>query len=284
MKERRKQVEALVASGTPLGVALSTVGLAKSTWFYRSRPRGPRALRPAVVAALRQVDGFELAYGYRKLTHWLRRQGLWINTKCVLRHTRALAMLQPKKRKGPRWTSLAPIHPTVPNTYWEADTTPVDTGEGRSWACVIVDPALGSAPVAGALSDRCRASEASAVLEAAVLEAFPATGRVPDGHELIVRVDRGGQFVATAFRQTAAALNVRLAYCGVQCPNDKPYIESFFSLYKTEEVYRNEYRTRAEARAGWARWRGWYLNERLHSRLGYRPPVEAQLQLAQVTA
>jgi putative transposase len=284
VSERRVQVQSLLGQGVSLGAALKAVGLAKSTWCYRPHPRPPRALRPLVVTLLREVTGYELTYGYRKLTAWLGRKGLWINRKSVLRHTRALAMLQPKKRKGPRFTALARVTPTEANTHWEGDFTPVDDREGRSWVCAIVDPAQGSRPMAGEFSERCRAKEACAVLEAAILEAFPAEGRVPEAHRLVLRVDRGGQFIAKDFRTTAWQLGVTLEYCGVRCPNDKPNVEAFFSLYKTEEVYRNEYRTQAEARAGWIRWRGWYINERLHSRLGYRPPVECEPKLAQVNA
>lgn len=284
MSERRAQVRMLLDQGVRLGAALKATELSKSTWFYRSRPRTPYPLRPLAVALLQQITGYELTYGYRRLTGWLRRKGLWINEKSVLRHARVLAMLQPKKRKGPGWTALERITPTAVNTYWEGDFTPVDAREGREWLCAIVDPAQAIRPVAGAISDRCRAKEACAVLEEAVLATFPAEGCIPEGHRLVLRVDRGGQFIAKDFRETAKRLGVTLEYCGVKCPNDKPYVESFFSLYKVEEVYRNEYRTREEAREGWQRWRTWYTTERLHSRLGNRPLVEMQAELAHTTA
>lgn len=66
----------------------------------------------------------------------------------------------------------------------------------------------------------------------------------------MLRIDRGTQFIARNFRETAKRLNVQLEYAGIQCPDDKPYIEAFFSKYKVEEVYRNEYRDSAEAEAG----------------------------------
>jgi hypothetical protein len=31
-------------------------------------------------------------------------------------------------------------------------------------------------------------------------------------------------------------LNVKLEYAGIQCPEDKSYIEAFFSSYMTEEI------------------------------------------------
>ena len=42
---------------------------------------------------------------------------------------------------------------------------------------------------------------------------------------------------------------VILEYAGIQCPDDKPYIESCFGHYKTQEVYRSSYPTLAELRS-----------------------------------
>jgi len=92
--------------------------------------------------------------------------------------------------------------------------------------------------VGNVFSDRCRAREAVEALEGAVPSRFG--GRVPYGPELALRIDRGTQFTAHDFRKTARTLSVWLEYVGVQCPEDKPYIESFFGSYKTEESYRNE--------------------------------------------
>ena len=61
-------------------------------------------------------------------------------------------------------------------------------------------------------------------------------------------MDRDPQFTACSFREAARILNVRLEYAGIQCPEDKPYIESFFGSYKTEELYRNEYNSLADSR------------------------------------
>ena len=90
--------------------------------------------------------------------------------------------------------------------------------------------------------------------------------------ELTLRVDRGTQFTAHSFREAARILNVRLEYAGIQCPEDKPYIESFFGSYKTEELYRREYKSLAEARNGWESYRAWYRNDRLHQVLWYKSP------------
>ena len=106
----------------------------------------------------------------------------------------------------------------------------------------------------------------------AVLNRFG--GKVPEWHALTLRVDRGTQFRAHRFRETARLLNVTLEYAGVKCPEDKPYIESFNGSYKTEEIYRHEYRGFLEARTGWETYRAWYRSERLHQNLDYLSPLE----------
>jgi transposase InsO family protein len=54
---------------------------------------------------------------------------------------------------------------------------------------------------------------------------------------------------------------------------------------KYEEVYRQEYRDLAEARASIGQFLNKVYNQqRLHSALGYRPPVEFEQALAQAAA
>ena len=57
--------------------------------------------------------------------------------------------------------------------------------------------------------------------------------------------------------------------------------ESWMKTLKYEEVYRQEYRDLAEARASLACFIDKVYNQkRLHSALGYRPPVEFEQALA----
>jgi transposase InsO family protein len=268
---KRQLVEGLMAEGKPLKVALEAVGMAKSSYYYRSvSRRKPRALDKALVGAINAVrHGHAEVYGYRKVTMALRAAKWTVNAKKVLRHLRTLGLTQPRKLKGRKWSRPVIIRPAVCNTYWEADFTYVWTGSANAYLCVVID-AWDRDIVGDVFSDRCRAREAAEALESAVLNRFG--GRVPYGHELTLRVDRGPQFTARSFREAARILNVRLEYAGIQCPEDKPYIESFFGSYKTEELYRNEYNSLAEARTGWESYRAWYRNDRLHQALWYKSP------------
>ena len=67
-------------------------------------------------------------------------------------------------------------------------------------------------------------------------------------------------------------------------PYDNATCESFMKMLKYEEVYRQEYRDLAEARASLARFIDQVYNQqRLHSALGYLPPVEFEQSLSQAT-
>jgi len=270
---KRQLVDKLTTAGTPLPAALKAAELASSSYYYRpADKRKPRALDMELVTAIIAVrHGHNEVYGYRKITRTLKAQGMMVNGKKVLRHLRALGLTQPRKTKGVRWTRPAVIKPDAPNSYWEADFTYVWTGQGNAYLCAIID-AWDRDIVGDIFSDRCRAVEAAAALEKAVLGRFG--GKVPESHQLTLRVDRGSQFRAHRFRETARLLNVRLEYAGIKCPEDKPYIESFNSSYKTEEIYRHEYRSFREALTGWETYRTWYRSDRLHQSLDYLSPLQ----------
>lgn len=268
---KRRLAVKMVSEGQRLKVALEAVDLASSSYHYHSAgKRRPRALDGPLVAAIHTVrKGHAEVYGYRKVTLALKATGLTVNAKKVLRHLRVMGLIQPRKRKGNRWTRPVLVKPEERNRYWEADFTCVGTGRANAWLCAVID-ARDRDVIGDVFSDRCRALEAGQALERAALSRFG--GRAPEGHELTMRVDRGPQFTSRSFRETARALNVRLEYAGIQCPEDKPYIESFFSSYKTEELYRNEYDGLMEAKNAWEAWRDWYREIRLHQNLGYLSP------------
>ncbi|HEX7320212.1 MAG TPA: IS3 family transposase [bacterium] len=253
--------------------ALQTVGLARSTYHYQSTKgsRKERFYDPALCETILAVRKQAQVYGYRKTWARLRALGWLVNKKRVLRYARHLGLLQPRKIKGQSFTRPAMVRPVVSNVYWEEDLTPVWCGDQTGYLFAVIDGCDKELP-GEHFGDRCRSDEAADVMEQAVRKRF--NGPVPPDHRLVLRIDRGTQFTARKFRERARTLNVILEYAGIKCPDDKPYIEAFFSKYKIEEVYRNEYRNLAEAKAGWELYRVWHENERVHQSLGYRTPHE----------
>ena len=160
---------------------------------------------------------------------------------------------------------------TKSNEFWEADMTFVWTNLGNMFLLVVED--VYDKEIVGAHFDiKASAIESIKALEKALKYRFG--GEVPKGFKLKMRVDRGCQYTAEKFEEYANKKNIEIEFCGVQTPNDKPYVESFFSSYKCEEVYRNRYENYLEAYNGWKEFIDWYNNDRPHGSLNNLSPRE----------
>jgi len=267
------QVNQFKEQGYSVKEALAVVGLAKSSYYYRTRERKPRPLDPILEYAINDMAGTreDQVYGYRKKTWYLSVHGRPFNHKKVYRHLKAAGKLQPKKRKGQRYTELAYWRPVASNQRWETDLAETPCGiDGKGFGIAVKD-CFDKQIIADTFGQRCRAQEVQQVIWEAVNQRFP-DGCVPPELTLVLRIDRGGQFIARDVRALCLRLGLQLEVCGIQTPNDKPYIESFFSSYKAEEVFRNWYRNFDEARKGWKDYVAWYNNCRFHHALKYKTP------------
>ncbi len=90
---------------------------------------------------------------------------------------------------------------------------------------------------------------------------------------LIHHSDRGVQYAAGEY--IARLEGARVSMSAVGNPYDNAKAESFFKTLKREEVYLKDYRTFEEAETNLEQFiEAVYSTKRLHSSLGYLPPVE----------
>ena len=96
---------------------------------------------------------------------------------------------------------------------------------------------------------------------------------------LVHHSDRGSQYASTDYTDLLKAKGIEISMSRKGNPWDNAAWESFMKTLKYEEVLRNEYRDLAEARVSIRDFlEKIYNQKRLHSALGYLPPVEFESQ------
>src|SRR5438874_7455875 len=101
----------------------------------------------------------------------------------------------------------------------------------------------------------------------ALRERQPASG-------LVHHSDRGVQYASYDYTDLLKQHQIRISMSRKGNPYDNATCESFMKTLKYEEVYRQEYRDLTEAQASIEQFiEKIYNGKRLHSALGYRPPV-----------
>ena len=257
----------------------AALAISRSSLYYRKKPRGSRADRQydeQIVLACGQKP----AYGYRRVTWWLRRkEGLGVNRKRVLRVMRERSLLVRSRRlRARRKKEWGRVEASRPNQIWQSDMTKIWAGPAVGWAYLVSVIDCCTREIVGwNLSDRCRTEEALAAVEQAVLERLPAGSRE---NALTLTTDNGTQFTSARFLETLARLGITHRRTAYHHPEGNSYIERFHRSLKEEEVWTSEYRSLEEARTGIARWIQEYNHDRPHRGVGNRTPHEAFLAFA----
>ncbi len=235
------------------------------------------ALRDAIEQIILEFSG----YGYRRVTHALQRAGWKINHKRVLRIMREESLLCQLKRQFVHTTDSHhpyPVYPNLvngrtpdaPDVIWVADLTYIRLQSEFVYLATILD-AYSRKCVGWNLSTRIDTNLTLGALE----EAF-ATRELKPG--LIHHSDRGVQYASIAYTERLLSVGVQISMSAKGNAYDNAKAESFFKTLKQEEVYLKQYQTFEEASANIGQFiDDVYNTKRLHSSLGYMPPVEFEM-------
>jgi transposase InsO family protein len=266
----------------------AAVGLPRAT-FYRRRQQtaAPDKEETGLRQTIQRIALEMPTYGYRPMTAELRRRGWSVNHKRVLRLMRAGSLLCRPRRRFVRTTDSTHSLPVFPNLVrrlvltavdqlWVADITYIRLPAEFVYLAVLLDAF--SRRVIGWALDRHLLTE----LPLTALRMALKTRQVqPD---LVHHSDRGVQYASADYVSLLVKHQIRISMSRTGNPYDNAKAERFMRTLKHEEVFLSDYQTLTEARASIRRFiNDVYNRKRLHSALGYLPPVEFERRFLQPT-
>jgi putative transposase len=256
------------------------MGLGRSTYYYRLRQKSLTAKKEEADLRdrIEQIVVERARYGYRRVTHQLRREGYTVNHKRVARVMREQSLQCQVKRRWVKTTDSDHSYRIYPNLVkglevkgrnqvWVSDITYIRILTGFLYLAVILD--LFSRKVIGwALSEHIDAQLTLAALRMALEERGSVEG-------CIHHSDRGVQYACHAYVEELEAAKMRISMARKGNPYDNAAAESFMKTLKYEEVYLWDYQSVEDVKHRIPYFlQEVYNQKRLHSALGYVTPEE----------
>ena len=255
----------------PIKRQAELAGISRGNVYYL-----PRAVSELDQRLMKRIDALNLEYpfaGSRMLRDMLAREGLEVGRRHVATLMRRMG-IEALYRK-PNTSKKQPGHKVYPyllrgltidraNQVWATDITYIPMARGWVYLCAIVDWA----------SRRVLAHRVSITMDAAFcVEALEeALGRY--GQPEIFNSDQGSQFTSVAFTAALLKRGVQISMDGRGAWRDNVFVERLWRSIKYEEVYLHAYESVSQAKAGIARYIGFYNSRRPHSSLDKSTPEE----------
>jgi transposase InsO family protein len=227
-------------------------------------------------------------YGRPRITEELKRRGWKANHKRVARIMREDNLLCLRRKKFVTTTDSRhglPVYPNLAcdmeltrlNELWIADITYIRLETEFVYLAVVLD-AFSRRVIGWSLDRTLEDDLAIGALQMAFEQRKPQQG-------LTHHSDRGVQYASHGYTALLKDRGATISMSRKGNPYDNAFCESFMKTLKYEEVHRQEYRELADARSSIERFiEKIYNGKRLHSALGYRPPIEFELALPVVSS
>ena len=218
-------------------------------------------------------------YGSPRITAELRSKGMLINKKRVARIMKKHGIKSKTKRRFKVTTNSKhklevaenlvemKFNPVKANNLWTSDITYIRTNEGWLYLAVVLD--LWSRSVISWSADKFM--DENLVIRT-LDKAIAVRGKQEN---LIFHSDRGSQFASLRVRKLLEQNQIRQSMSSKGNCYDNAPTESFFSTLKRELVYRENFKTREEAKQKLFEYiEVFYNRKRRHSSLGYLSPLD----------
>jgi putative transposase len=255
----------------PIKRQAELAGISRGNVYYLARGTSEADQR-----LMKRIDALHLEHpfaGSRMLCDLLNREGFEVGRRHVatLMQRMGIQALYCK----PNTSKKQPGHKIYPyllrgmkidraNHVWATDITYIPMACGWVYLCAIVDWASRKV-----LAHRVSISMDTEFCLEALEEAFAKYGQ-PE----IFNTDQGSQFTSEAFTQTLKDRGIQISMDGKGSWRDNVFVERLWRSIKYEEVYLHAYESVSQAKAGIARYIGFYNARRPHSSLDKKTPDE----------
>ena len=240
-----------------------------------------RMNRPEKDAALaetirqQQIQCFH-TYGYRRMWMMLEKRGIHHNPKTILRVTKKYGLLAEIRRRR-NWQQMGQqvhkyenllnrkFHAEAPNCKWVTDISYIHTRQGVLYLSMIRD-LYDNSIVAYKTGTQ---QTVNLVLDTIRFAMRKEKKRV--AAELQLHSDQGFQYTSQAYFKLTQQYGITPSMSRRGNPYDNAMAENFFSILKTECIYRHKPATFSEANEMIDRYIHFYNYERIQSKTGMAP-------------
>lgn len=212
-------------------------------------------------------------YGYRRVHIWLERQGIHHNPKTILRVMQKYNLLSVVRRKKYRnYGEYLHRYPNLlnrnfkaerPNQKWVTDISYIKTGQGTLYLSIIRDLYDNS------IVAHKTGTEQNINLVLSTIRAAKKKEKVTA--ELQLHSDQGFQYTSHAYFKLTQSYDITPSMSRSGNPYDNALAENFFSILKTECIYRAKLKTYEDARLLIDEYISFYNNERIQLKTKLTP-------------
>lgn len=221
----------------------------------------------------------EPTYGYRRIWANIRfKDEISVSKNTVYKYMKKLGLLQ-KVRFKSKFKRKLKEKPEVsgPNQYWQTDMTLFYEDTGTPIYMIDIIDVWSREIVGYHLSYRATTEKWLKALDVALQNNFPDGTKGLDAR-LVVGTDNGCQPTSKSYRGTCKALDIDQYFSGYKNPKENAFIERFHRTIKEECIWLNHFSSLSEARDSISNFIEKYNENRLHSALGYRTPIDVKEQ------
>ena len=261
----------------PIAVMCKFFGVSRSGYYdfvkRMGQPEHDAELAEKIKECQHRTDK---TYGYRRVWKWLKDRNIKRNPKTVLRVMKKYGLLSEIRRRR-KWVNLGQqVHKYQnllkrqfraerPNVKWVTDISYIHTKEGVLYLSMIRDLYDNSIVAYKTATQQ----TVNLVLDTIRLARKKEKKRV--AAELQLHSDQGFQYTSHGYFNLTQSYGITPSMSSKGNPYDNAMAENFFSILKTECIYRHKPKTFAEANDLIDRYIYFYNHERIQNKTGVAP-------------